>query len=245
MTTWIACGGPATTVTGEALESTSASQTWFDLGADLEERGDLDGAINAYAQVAVFDETNFDGDVAIAAIEFERGRAEKAENILLHVIEMDPFHAGANLTLAHLNRNRPRLQPQSWIQPRVTPGSRYHGSENEQYEDEHLVLEWGQATTEGQLHPDSIQRTIREHRLELTSCYPRADERDEGLVGRIVVSFTITATGDVALAEIVETDLDIAAVEDCLTQRIRGIRFPEPSTAGLTRSTITLVSSWL
>lgn len=96
-----------------------------------------------------------------------------------------------------------------------------------------VEVELGRASVEGHLDREIIQRVIREHRREITECYNSVYQQDQDIAGRVVVSFTISATGDVVRAEIGETELNNSEVEDCLTTRILRIHFPEPSSAGL------------
>ena len=82
------------------------SEAWFNLGVARQTAGDIEGAIEAYTQSNVVDETNFDGPANIAAIRLNEGRFDEAESMLLQIVEAEQFHPGANLNLAHIHRNR-------------------------------------------------------------------------------------------------------------------------------------------
>lgn len=99
--------------------------------------------------------------------------------------------------------------------------------------DHEIEVELGQPSIEGHLDREIIQRVVREHRREIRDCYQRELQRNQDLSGRIVVAFTIDPQGNVARAEISETDLNNSEVEECVARRFRRFVFPEPTTPGL------------
>src|SRR5690554_24613 len=93
----------------------------------------------------------------------------------------------------------------------------------------------GRPEVEGQLDRAIIERVIRQHRREIRSCYEQELQRNPGLEGRVVVSFVIDPTGQVARANVGTSTMGNKTVEDCITLRVRRWRFPEPKGGGLVR----------
>lgn len=93
----------------------------------------------------------------------------------------------------------------------------------------------GRPQVEGQLDREIIERVIRQHRREIRACYEQELQRNPGLEGRVVVSFVIDPTGQVARASIGTTTMNNSTVEDCISLRVRRWRFPEPKGGGLVR----------
>lgn len=93
----------------------------------------------------------------------------------------------------------------------------------------------GRPEVEGQLDREIIERVIRQHRREIRACYEQELQRNASLEGRVVVSFVIDPSGQVARASIGSSTMGNSTVEDCITLRVRRWRFPEPSGGGLVR----------
>lgn len=93
----------------------------------------------------------------------------------------------------------------------------------------------GRPEVEGQLDREIIERVIRQHRREIRSCYEQELQRNPALEGRIVVSFVIDPTGQVARANVGTTTMNNKTVEECISLRVRRWRFPEPKGGGLVR----------
>ncbi|RMF66114.1 MAG: TonB family protein [Calditrichaeota bacterium] len=73
----------------------------------------------------------------------------------------------------------------------------------------------------GGRNPDDIQAVVLRHNKAIQYCYERQLKRNPKLRGKIVVRFTITPEGTVKDVEIVYSDLNNAAVERCVVNRIR------------------------
>lgn len=93
----------------------------------------------------------------------------------------------------------------------------------------------GQPTVNGELDKVIIQRVTRQNRREILNCYERKLREDPNLSGELIIKWVITPNGDVASAEIDESDLDDEGVEDCITSRIDRWVFPEPDGGGVVR----------
>lgn len=91
----------------------------------------------------------------------------------------------------------------------------------------------GATEVRGSLSRDVIQRVIRRHINEVRACYDRALARDPSLSGRVLVRFTIDASGAVSSAEVQDSDLGDASVEACIQAAARRWRFPEPAGGGI------------
>ena len=85
------------------------ADAWFNLGVTYEALDRQEDAISAYEQAAAVDPEQVDGLSNIARILLEQGREAEAERLLEQVVEVDQFHANANLNLAQIYRGRALL----------------------------------------------------------------------------------------------------------------------------------------
>lgn len=91
----------------------------------------------------------------------------------------------------------------------------------------------GEPQVQGSLDREIIRRVVRQHRGEIKFCYESELQKNKGLGGRVLVRFTISATGSVVSAVVKETSLNNATVERCITDKIRRWVFPEPKGGGI------------
>ena len=84
----------------------------------------------------------------------------------------------------------------------------------------------------GNFDKRSIQKVIRHHSNELKACYEKALIENKGQQGKIIVSWEINASGEVAKAAIKESTLGNADAEICFTDNIKTWRFPSPKDGG-------------
>jgi TonB family protein len=91
----------------------------------------------------------------------------------------------------------------------------------------------GAATVRGQLDKEIIRRIIRRHINEVKYCYDQALVKQPGLGGRIVVQFTIAASGVVIASTLQSSTVGSAAVENCAVLAVRRWEFPKPIGGGL------------
>lgn len=91
----------------------------------------------------------------------------------------------------------------------------------------------GRPQVQGSLDKEIIRRVVRQHRREIKYCYESELQKNKNLKGRVVVRFTISATGSVVSAVVKESNLDNASVERCMTGKIRRWVFPEPKGGGI------------
>jgi len=85
----------------------------------------------------------------------------------------------------------------------------------------------------GSLSMEIIRRVIRSHRDQIKYCYSKELTRNPNLRGKVAVKFTISPKGYVQQATVSQTTLRNAAVERCITQKIRTWKFPEPKGGGI------------
>ncbi len=85
------------------------ADAWFNLGVTYEALDRQEDAISAYERSAAVNPEQVDGLSNIARILLEQGREGEAERLLEQVVEVDQFHANANLNLAQIYRGRARL----------------------------------------------------------------------------------------------------------------------------------------
>ena len=91
----------------------------------------------------------------------------------------------------------------------------------------------GVATVRGHLDKEIIRRIIRRHINEVKYCYDQALVKQPGLGGRIVVQFTIAASGVVIASTLQSSTVGSAAVENCTVQAVHRWEFPAPIGGGL------------
>lgn len=81
---------------------------------------------------------------------------------------------------------------------------------------------------EGGLDKEAIARVIRSQLGQIRYCYERQLSANPDLYGKLLVKFTIGATGSVVAQAIGNTSLNNAMVEGCILRRIAGWQFPTP-----------------
>lgn len=91
----------------------------------------------------------------------------------------------------------------------------------------------GKTTVVGGLDKDVIAKVIRRHQNEIKYCYESELNKDQSLAGRVMVAWTIDGTGSVADANVTESTMGNASVEQCMLSKIRRWRFPEPKGGGV------------
>ncbi|MGE0764271.1 MAG: AgmX/PglI C-terminal domain-containing protein [Bdellovibrionales bacterium] len=81
---------------------------------------------------------------------------------------------------------------------------------------------------EGGLDKDIIARYIKSQLGQIRYCYERQLSANPDLYGKVMVKFTIGATGGVVTQNIGTTSLNNAMVEGCILRRVAGWQFPTP-----------------
>ena len=91
----------------------------------------------------------------------------------------------------------------------------------------------GPVEVRGSLDREIIRRVVRQHRREVKYCYEQQLQKNRELAGRVVVRFTIAATGSVVASVVKESTIKNIAVENCIASKIRRWVFPEPNGGGI------------
>jgi TonB family protein len=91
----------------------------------------------------------------------------------------------------------------------------------------------GQANVRGSLDKEIIRRIIRRHINEVKYCYEQELTRKADLGGRISVTFTIAATGQVVASVVQNSTMGNVRVEGCVVQAVRRWEFPKPLGGGI------------
>ena len=85
----------------------------------------------------------------------------------------------------------------------------------------------------GSLDKEIIRRIIRGHINEVKDCYERALAKDPALFGRVMVQFTIAASGDVIASVLQSSTIGDESVESCTVAAVRRWQFPKPIGGGI------------
>jgi TonB family protein len=84
------------------------------------------------------------------------------------------------------------------------------------------------ATLQGKLAPEAVVGVIKEHINEIKGCYERELVRQPRLGGKVVVKFTIAATGAVVASVLENSTMRAPVVESCVVKAVTRWRFPKP-----------------
>jgi TonB family protein len=91
----------------------------------------------------------------------------------------------------------------------------------------------GQANVRGSLDKEIIRRIIARHLNEVRYCYEQELTKKPGLGGRVLVQFTIAASGQVIASVLQNSTMGNARVENCTVQAVRRWEFPKPLGGGI------------
>jgi hypothetical protein len=91
----------------------------------------------------------------------------------------------------------------------------------------------GKANVRGSLDPEIIRRIIRRHLNEVQYCYEQGLTTKPDLAGRIMVQFTIAASGQVIASVLQNSTMGNARVENCTVQAVHRWEFPKPLGGGI------------
>jgi TonB family protein len=75
---------------------------------------------------------------------------------------------------------------------------------------------------------DLVLKVVRLHQNQIRFCYESELNRSPDLAGKVTVAWTIDGTGAVSIAQVAESGLKNESVENCILQRVRSWKFPEP-----------------
>ncbi|HEX8697338.1 MAG TPA: AgmX/PglI C-terminal domain-containing protein [Myxococcaceae bacterium] len=81
---------------------------------------------------------------------------------------------------------------------------------------------------QGSIDREAVAKVINSHLQEVHACYERALLKDPGLAGKVVLEWTIGASGKVAAAKTKSSTLNNASVEACILNSLKSWAFPAP-----------------
>lgn len=84
----------------------------------------------------------------------------------------------------------------------------------------------------GSLDKELIRQVIHQHRSQIRYCYEERLQQKPTLGGKVTVKFVIGEAGSVIASEIGQSTAHDAALESCITSRVRGWLFPKPKGGG-------------
>lgn len=85
-----------------------------------------------------------------------------------------------------------------------------------------------EAWVEGGLDRNEIAAVINRHISEVRYCYEKGLQSKPSLSGRLSMKFYIGPKGSVTLAQVANSSLGHAAVENCIQNRLKTWQFPQP-----------------
>ena len=85
----------------------------------------------------------------------------------------------------------------------------------------------------GSLDKEIIRRVIRSHIKEVLSCYEAQLTSYPTLAGKVMVNFTVAASGDVVASTLESSTVNEPRVENCIVQAMRRWQFPKPIGGGI------------
>jgi TonB family protein len=91
----------------------------------------------------------------------------------------------------------------------------------------------GTAQVRGSLDKEIIRRIIRRHINEVKFCYEQEAMKHQDLRGRVVVQFTIAATGQVVSSSVAQSTTNNGTVDQCIAGAVRRWEFPKPQGGGI------------
>ncbi len=74
---------------------------------------------------------------------------------------------------------------------------------------------------------EAVKRVVRNNISLFKACYDTEYKKDPTLKGKVTVGFDISDTGDVIKADIKKTDIKNEALNSCLIDRMRSLKFPK------------------
>ncbi|MCA9670609.1 MAG: AgmX/PglI C-terminal domain-containing protein [Myxococcales bacterium] len=91
----------------------------------------------------------------------------------------------------------------------------------------------GRAEVRGSLDKEIIRRIIRRHINEVKYCYAKELQSNAKLGGRVIIQFTIAATGQVVASVVQSSTVKNRKVESCIARAVRRWLFPKPKGGGI------------
>ncbi|GAB4294896.1 MAG: hypothetical protein Kow0090_09720 [Myxococcota bacterium] len=91
----------------------------------------------------------------------------------------------------------------------------------------------GAMILKGGLDKDVIAKVVRRHWAQIKYCYEKELAKNPNLFGKITTNWTIGPDGRVQVAQIIQSEMNNVAVEDCIVRNIQRWQFPHPKGGGV------------
>ena len=91
----------------------------------------------------------------------------------------------------------------------------------------------GTAQVRGSLDKEIIRRIIRRHINEIKFCYEKELLHKQDLAGRVMITFTISGTGQVIASVVANSTINNPGVGQCIAQAVKRFEFPKPQGGGI------------
>lgn len=92
----------------------------------------------------------------------------------------------------------------------------------------YVSLDLGNSTVEEGLTKEEVGRVIHAHMSEIRYCYESSMIRNSDLEGKLMLDFVIGANGMVRTANVKESTIADARLDDCVIRRLTKWQFPKP-----------------
>ncbi len=93
----------------------------------------------------------------------------------------------------------------------------------------------------GSVDKEQVRGIIGQNKDSIYQCYKQVLPDHPELAGKVLVSITSSANGQVASAVIKESTIEVAELKQCMTGAIKKWKFPEPTDGGLVMTTYPFV----
>lgn len=93
----------------------------------------------------------------------------------------------------------------------------------------------------GSVDKGQVKGIIGQNKDSIYQCYKKSLPDHPGLAGKVLVSITSSANGQVVSAVIKESTIEVAQLKSCMTGAIKKWKFPEPTDGGLVMTTYPFV----
>jgi len=104
----------------------------------------------------------------------------------------------------------------------------------------HATVELRKISTTGGFTKETLEKVIKQQIPSIEGCYQKALEKKPRLQGEVTLQLIIDSKGQVAKVGLASSELNDKKLEQCLTQKIKGWKFPIGENRGNVTITVTL-----
>jgi TonB family protein len=136
--------------------------------------------------------------------------------------------------------------PKPAAAPKATKGapSEQSLSVTKKYHFESAPVEVDPFMVKGDLQPSDIQRVINANLNQVKKCYEIGLTEFPAIEGEVITEFFVAPSGKVLSSKLIKSNLDSAAVQQCILQAIKTWKFPKSSQSGKTQVTYPFRLTW-